>query len=162
MKHVAHHVPMSLKLIRIERLKEFAESRGLVGPVLIGQAIGKKANQTSDLLSGKAPFGEKVARSIESFASLPDNWLDSTSSDDSEKGMTWPMPPIKDTGIDIYQALEKVAWAISTSPHRGSDALSGVFASLCKDPENQLYIEMLERLLTEKKDAPQKAASRAG
>lgn len=66
-----------------------------------------------------------------------------------------------DNGIDIYQALEKVAWAISKSPHRGSDALSGVFASLCKEPENQLYIEMLERLLKEKKDGAQKAASRA-
>lgn len=75
------HVPpsgrMSLKLIRITRLKQFAALRGLEGPVSIGEAIGKKANQTSDLLSGKASFGEKVAESIERFAGLPDKWLDS-------------------------------------------------------------------------------------
>lgn len=73
---------MSLKLLRISRLKEFASSRNLVGPVALGLAIGKKANQVSDLLSGKASFGEKVARSIEEFAELSPNWLDS---DDGEK-----------------------------------------------------------------------------
>ena len=72
---------MSLKLIRIAKLKEFALSRGLVGPVALGKVIGKKANQTSDLLSGKAPFGEKVARSIEVSAELPENWLDSDAGD---------------------------------------------------------------------------------
>jgi phage repressor protein C with HTH and peptisase S24 domain len=79
MNSMCQHEPMSLKLIRITRLKEFATSRGLEGPVAIGQAIGKKANQASDLISGKAPFGEKVARSIEAFAGLPENWLDSAS-----------------------------------------------------------------------------------
>jgi phage repressor protein C with HTH and peptisase S24 domain len=69
-------VRMSLKLIRILRLKQLAASRGLVGPVALGRAIGKKANQVSDLLSGKASFGEKVARSIEEAAGLPANWLD--------------------------------------------------------------------------------------
>ena len=67
---------MSLKLIRISRLKQFATMRGLDGPVDIGKAIGKKPNQTSDLLSGKAPFGEKVALSITEFAGLPLGWLD--------------------------------------------------------------------------------------
>lgn len=57
--------------------------RGLEGPVAIGAAIGKKANQASDLISGKAPFGEKVARSIESAANLPENWLDSLDNDHS-------------------------------------------------------------------------------
>ena len=68
---------MSLKLIRISRLKQFATLRSLEGPVEIGKAIGKKPNQTSDLLSGKAPFGEKVALSITEFAGLPIGWLDS-------------------------------------------------------------------------------------
>lgn len=67
---------MSLKLIRITRLKQLATQRKLVGPAALGLAIGKMANQTSDLLSGKASFGERVARSIEEAAKLPNNWLD--------------------------------------------------------------------------------------
>lgn len=67
---------MTLKLVRILRLKQFAAMRRLDGPVALGKAIGKKTNQTSDLLSGKVSFGEKVARSIEVFAGLPDGWLD--------------------------------------------------------------------------------------
>ncbi len=67
---------MSLKLIRLQRLKAFAQSRGLSGPVQIGLVIGKSTSQTSDLLTGKAAFGEKVARSIEEAASLSVNWLD--------------------------------------------------------------------------------------
>jgi SOS-response transcriptional repressor LexA len=67
---------MSLKLIRIQRLKEFAALRGIKGPVALGRAIGKEANQVSNLLSGAASFGEKVARSIEEVAGLPVNWLD--------------------------------------------------------------------------------------
>ena len=73
---VASSARMSLKLIRISRLKQFATLRCLYGPVEIGKAIGKKPNQTSDLLSGKAPFGEKVALSITEFANLPIGWLD--------------------------------------------------------------------------------------
>lgn len=68
---------MSLKLIRIERLKLFATQRALFGPVVLGAAIGKSTSQASDLLSGTASFGEKVARSIEEFSQLPTNWLDS-------------------------------------------------------------------------------------
>lgn len=67
---------MSQKLIRITRLKQFVSMRGLEGPAAIGVAIGKRPNQVSDLLSGKASFGEKVARSIEVAANLPLNWLD--------------------------------------------------------------------------------------
>lgn len=72
---------MSLKLIRIARLKELARLRGLVGPVALGQAIGKKPNQTADLLSGTASFGEKVARSIETAAGLSEYWLDKSGSE---------------------------------------------------------------------------------
>jgi SOS-response transcriptional repressor LexA len=74
---------MSLKLVRIARLKQFALHRGLEGPVAIGLAIGKKPNQASDLLSGKASFGEKVARSIEEFAQLPAGWLDRLNGDEN-------------------------------------------------------------------------------
>lgn len=67
---------MSFKNIRIERLKEFMASRGLSGPVALGKAIGKSTAQTANLLSGVASFGEKVARSIEANAGLPEGWLD--------------------------------------------------------------------------------------
>ena len=67
---------MSLKLIRIQRLKEFAALRGLKGPVALGRAIGKQPNQVTNLLSGAASFGEKVARSIEEVSGLPVGWLD--------------------------------------------------------------------------------------
>jgi phage repressor protein C with HTH and peptisase S24 domain len=67
---------MPLKLIRQVRLKQFMKARGVAGPVELGKLIGKKPNQTSDLLSGAASFGEKVARSIEEFAALPPGWLD--------------------------------------------------------------------------------------
>lgn len=67
---------MSLKLIRIQRLKEFAALRGLDGPVALGAAIGRKANQVSDLLNNRGSFGEKLARSIEEAAGLPSGWLD--------------------------------------------------------------------------------------
>lgn len=68
---------MDLKPVRIERLKQFAKSRSVVdNPSGLGQLIGKEPNQVYNLLSGKASFGEKVARSIESKAGLPRYWLD--------------------------------------------------------------------------------------
>lgn len=69
---------MSLKLIRIAALKHFAKSIGLdeKQPTALGKVIGKKTQQTANLLSGKTSFGEKVARSIEAEAGLPEGWLD--------------------------------------------------------------------------------------
>jgi hypothetical protein len=67
---------MELKQIRMQRLRELQSELGADGPVELGKAIGRKANQTSDLLSGRASFGEKVARSIEQHAGLPSGWLD--------------------------------------------------------------------------------------
>lgn len=97
---------MSLKLIRIKRLKEFAQARGLNGPVAIGLAIGKKTNQTSDLLNGIAPFGEKVARSIEQAAGLPTSWLDRLSDDDNtDPGPTvrGAVPLLSDVQAGMYK-----------------------------------------------------------
>lgn len=67
---------MPLKLVRIARLKQLAKIRGCDGPVELGQLINKKTNQVSDLLNGRASFGEKLARSIEEAAGLPSGWLD--------------------------------------------------------------------------------------
>lgn len=67
---------MPQKLIRISRLKELANLRQVDRPSDLGRLIGKQPNQVSDLLTGKASFGEKVARSIEEAAGLPRGWLD--------------------------------------------------------------------------------------
>jgi phage repressor protein C with HTH and peptisase S24 domain len=72
---------MSLRKIRIQRLKEFASIRGLEGPVALGAAIGRKPNQVSNLLNEHDSFGEKVARSIEEAAGLPSGWLDTLGDD---------------------------------------------------------------------------------
>lgn len=80
------HCGMSLKLIRIARLKKLAGERG---PVEFGQFIGRKTNQTSDLLAGRASFGEKVARAIEEYAGLPEGWLDQDDDLENVEGV-WP------------------------------------------------------------------------
>lgn len=67
---------MSLKLTRVERLKQMQQELKAPGPVEFGRRIGRKANQASDLLHGRAPFGEKVARAIEEAAGYPLGWLD--------------------------------------------------------------------------------------
>jgi hypothetical protein len=73
----ARLVGVDLKPIRIERLRLFAERRGLANnPSGLAEAIGKKPNQVYNLLHGTASFGEKVARSIEDSAGLPKGWLD--------------------------------------------------------------------------------------
>lgn len=74
---------MSLKLIRITRLKQFFTSRGIKELSERAKAIEKKPNQTSDLLTGKASFGERVARSIEENAGLPPGWLDTLGNDEN-------------------------------------------------------------------------------
>lgn len=72
---VFHFGDMSLKLIRIARLKQFQAERR-VGVVELAALIGKQPQQANDLLSGRASFGEKVARSIEENAGLESDWLD--------------------------------------------------------------------------------------
>lgn len=78
---VVHFGDVSLKLIRIARLKQLQADRKLSGPVELGQLINRKVNQVSDLLNGRAPFGEKIARSIEEAADLPPGWLDEPTED---------------------------------------------------------------------------------
>jgi SOS-response transcriptional repressor LexA len=97
---------MSLKLIRIQRLKDFAKMRGLEGPTAIGKAIGKKPAQAANLLAGKASFGEKVARSIEETAGLPEGWLDKV--EDEQNTVPGPalrgqVPLISDVQAGMYK-----------------------------------------------------------
>jgi phage repressor protein C with HTH and peptisase S24 domain len=77
---------MTLKLIRIQRLKQLQVERGAAGPAELGKIIGRQGNQTSDLLHGRKSFGEKVARSIEEFAGLPPGWLDDGGDDQTRSG----------------------------------------------------------------------------
>jgi hypothetical protein len=68
---------VDLKQTRIERLKSYARSHGVLdNPAGLGALIGKRPNQVYNLLHGGASFGEKVARSIEQAAGLPPYWLD--------------------------------------------------------------------------------------
>jgi len=83
---------MALKSIRIARLKQLQRERRISGPAELGKLIGKSVSQASDLLAARAPFGEKVARSIEEAAGLPEGWLDQV---DEEVAADSSEPPVK-------------------------------------------------------------------
>jgi hypothetical protein len=91
---VVHCRDVSHKSVRIERLKKLQADKKLPGLKEFAEFIGKKENQTSDLLLGRASFGEKVARSIEEKAKLPPGWLDGIA--------YWPF---KDVDPDKYALL---------------------------------------------------------
>lgn len=95
-----HFGDMSLKQIRIARLKQFQSEKRADGPVELGRLIGKSTQQTSDLLSGRAPFGEKVAHSIEDAAGLPQGWLDG-------KGAGWPFPDIDERRFLALSVMQR-------------------------------------------------------
>ena len=108
----------------------------------------------------------KNMRAAADFVGRSLEWLEFGENSDfdlpppNKDGIRWPMGPLKDPGVDIYQALEKIAWCISVSPHRGSDAISGALLAMCKEPESQIYLEILERLLSEKKGCAQESSIR--
>ena len=92
-------MPAPLKETRIKRLAQLMKDRRLSGPAELGRLIGKKTNQTSDLLSGRASFGEKVARDIEEKAGLPYGTLDAPPRD------TYWWPFSEELHTEVY-ALE--------------------------------------------------------
>lgn len=94
---------VSLKLVRIQRLKQFQAERKASGPVELGKLVGRKANQVSDLLNGRAPFGEKIARSIEEAADLPPGWLDQASDDGHVSFVASPTARQKELVITQYR-----------------------------------------------------------
>lgn len=113
-----HSAVMTAKLIRIARLKKFAKDRGIEGPVALGQAIGRKTNQASDLISGRASFGEKVARSIEGFAGLPAGWLD------DDEGGEVTRAVIKGAGGSVdHDTFDVPLLAVAGSMGPGSDVM---------------------------------------
>lgn len=107
---------MPLKLVRISRLKQFARARSIEGPVELGLLINKKSNQVSDLLNGRASFGEKVARSIEEAAGLPTGWLDRL-----------------DDGVDIPPAPQSVAAADVVIPQYDTGGSMGAVGLVLRD-----------------------------
>lgn len=135
---------MTLKLVRIARLKQFAKERGLDGPVQLGEAIGRKTNQTSDLLHGRASFGEKVARSIEHAAGLPSGWLDEAQTVSELRAKSSGVPAVRDEdtldvpllavsasmgpGIDAMHE-EVIVRHLSVSPHWASRAIPNISRS---------------------------------
>lgn len=98
---------MSLKLIRITRLKQFFAQRGVEDLSSRASLIGKKPNQASDLLTGKASFGEKVARSIEEHSELPLGWLDHLG-DSTEEPNIKPTPAGALTPADLVVQLANI------------------------------------------------------
>lgn len=102
----------TLKDIRIARLKQFQADKRAFALADLGQLIGRKVNQVSDLINGRASFGEKVARSIEEAAGLPLGWLDDPENElqvlDLEatpRGSTpFARQPVRDTLIPQYKA----------------------------------------------------------
>jgi hypothetical protein len=169
MKSACQHETMSLKLIRIARLKEFVASRRLEGPVAIGKAIGKKPNQVSDLMSGKAPFGEKVARSIEAFAGLTDNWLDSATGKESKAfvvGFTATPAVVQDeahayTAITLEAAVSRVAQHLeSVDTYNVATAIS-LFSTLANDPTMHTVVAAGLKNLKPEARAPAKQTATA-
>jgi hypothetical protein len=63
------------KLIRLENLKRVQTERGLtIGD--LADRLGTVYSFARDLLAGKKPFGEKLARKVEEKLLLPRQWLD--------------------------------------------------------------------------------------
>ena len=108
---------MDLKQIRIARLRQLQAERGAAGPVELGKIIGCKTNQASDLLNGRASFGEKLARRIEECAGLPMGWLDRR--DDSVPS---PLSRIEPADLLAVRPLQAPTSADATTPDA---ALSG-------------------------------------
>lgn len=96
-------VGVDLKEIRRARLAQFAKLKKVEeDPSGLASLIGKKANQVNNLLSGRASFGEKVARSIEEAAELPTLWLDT----DQAAGDPLPGWPFEAALLDRLVALD--------------------------------------------------------
>ena len=70
-----------MKEIRIQRLREHMQSRGLSVADLVAKT-GKRQSYWSELLGGTKSFGEKAARSIEEALALSVGYLDADDAPD--------------------------------------------------------------------------------
>ena len=148
----------SLRRIRRRtRLSQLVTVNG--GVTMVANETGTPKSHISAMLAGKRGVGDVLASKLEGLYEMPPGWFDSGEEMDNENTAPLSGSAIKNSGIDPYDALQKVAWLIKNSPHKGTDLLTGALTSLGKNPENPLFIEILERLITEKQDTPKRATS---
>mgnify|MGYP003577811194 CR=1 FL=1 len=142
---------MTLKLVRIRRLQQLQVERGVKGPVELGRIIGRKTNQTSDLLKGRGAFGEKVARSIEANAGLPPGWLDQDPERRREDGISADLvsvPPLQpaeaSSRLTQLQDGDRAATLAGSLPLSRA-WIAGMWAHL--DPLKLRYLEAPDHLM---------------
>lgn len=62
-------------MIRADNLRALMDAKGW-GTSELGRKVGRSPGQMGDMLAGRKPFGEKIARHIEHCLELPRGWLD--------------------------------------------------------------------------------------
>ena len=93
------------RLLRLELLKAECRKRGWlkpdgsVSPSKLAEAIDRKVNQCSDILNGRASFGEDLARHIEERLNLGKWALDG--------GAGWPFPQLNRADFDALEPWQK-------------------------------------------------------
>lgn len=65
------------KLVRLENFQALCRGRGLT-PAVLARDFANRVSYWSELLAGKKPFGEKIARRIEERYGLARGQLDGT------------------------------------------------------------------------------------
>jgi phage repressor protein C with HTH and peptisase S24 domain len=67
---------MDMNEVRRANLQALINQKTQGNRTRFGELLGRKQSYVSDILNGKKPFGERVARSIEVKMGLPNRWLD--------------------------------------------------------------------------------------
>lgn len=94
----------TLKEIRVQRLHKLLAELKVKGPVELATFLGRKTNQVSDLLHGRASFGEKLARDIEARCGYPVGWLDS---EDAWRDSSELRPEVFQVALTINQLPDR-------------------------------------------------------
>ncbi len=121
-------------LTRLDLLKQVCRERGWVqtdgstpSPTSLGRAINRRTNQCSDLLNGRARFGEDIARHIEASLGLPRFYLDGGVPDFSNEAITVAMmlDRVKDSTLRsrIYSTWSTIYDALTEGRQIPTDAL---------------------------------------
>lgn len=91
------HAPMEIQDTRRTRLRLAIKDLAGDNLTALANRAGKPPSQFSDVLSGRKPFGEKLARDIELRLGLPQGWLDESTTtyrDAKPRGPAPAMPPV--------------------------------------------------------------------
>ena len=81
------------KLIRLENFQQFCRRRSLT-PAVLARDFENRVSYWSELLAGKKPFGEKIARRIEEKYGLARGQLDELPSSERPSVAAMPLPPM--------------------------------------------------------------------